>query len=88
MKLSEEFIYKEVCGEALLIPIGEKTKDYNGIFSFSSTGAFILGSIVKGSTPEQAAEKMAAEFEVSKEEALSDTKEFVNELVNYGILIE
>ena len=42
MRLSEDFICRHICGETLLMPVGEKTKEFNGIFTLSETGAFLI----------------------------------------------
>lgn len=86
MKLSEDFICRQVCGETLVMPVGGKTKEFNGIFTLTETGAFLLNAIAEGADEETAAEKMAAEFEISADTARQDTREFLEMLFSYGIL--
>ena len=86
MKLNSDFICRQVCGETLLMPVGEKTKEYNGIFTLTETGAFLLRSFLNGDGLQTAAEKLAAEFEIDTALALQDTREFAERLTEYGIL--
>ena len=88
MKLSEEFICRHVCGETLLMPVGEKTKDYNGIFTLSETGAFLLNAVLGGADARAAADALAREFEIDEETAVRDTNAFLGELLGYGILTD
>ena len=88
MKLSEDFICRQVCGETLVMPVGEKTKEFNGIFTLTETGAFLLNAVAEGADEATAAEKMAAEFEIDPDTAKQDTKEFLEMLLSYGILRE
>lgn len=88
MKLSKEYIRRNICGEALIMPVGEKTKEYNGIFTLSETGALIIDEIENGADADAAAERLAREFEIPFETALSDTKEFIEQLVSFGMLTE
>ena len=88
MKLSEGFLLRQVCGETLLMPVGEKTREFNGIFTLPETGAFLLGEFKKGADTEAAAESLAKEYEIDPLTALQDTREFVDQLLGYGILTE
>ena len=86
-KLSEDFIRRQVCGETLLMPVGEKTKDYNGIFTLSETGAFLLNAALNGADLPAAAAAMATEFEIDAETAKADAEAFFAELIQMGILL-
>lgn len=88
MKLSENFIYRRICGEALLMPVGEKTREYNGIFTLSETGAFLLDRITKGDDPHAACKALAEEFDISEETAAEDANEFFEQLTGIGILVD
>ncbi|MBQ6421454.1 MAG: PqqD family protein [Clostridia bacterium] len=88
MKLSEDFICRKVCGETLLMPIGEKTKEFNGIFTLSETGALLIDAIVKGENADGAAALLAEQFAVDIEIARQDTLAFFEQLQQYGILLD
>ena len=88
MKLSKDFICRTVCGETLLMPVGEKTRDYNGIFTLTETGAFLLKAVLDGDDADAAAEKLAEEFGIDAALAKQDTKEFLDKLTAFGILTE
>ena len=87
MRLSEDFIFRQVCGETLLLPVGEKSKEYNGIFTLSETAAFLLSAIANGADEQTAASALAAEFAISEETARKDTHEYLTELLRYGVLL-
>lgn len=86
-KLSEDFICRQVCGETLLMPVGEKTREYNGIFTLSETGAFLLNAALNGADLPAAAKALAKEFETDEATAAADAEEFFGELVKMGILL-
>ena len=87
MKLSEDFICRHICGETLLMPVGEKTKEFNGIFTLSETGAFLIDAVMNGADENAAAQQLASEFEIGEETAVKDTREFLDQLLGYGILL-
>ena len=88
MKLSKDFIRRDICGEALLIPVGVKTKEFNGIFTLTETGGFIWDLIPDAETPEDIIDAVTKEFEIARETAQTDVCEFLNKLREYGALID
>ena len=88
MKISTDYIVRKICGDTLLMPVGDKNREYDGIFTLTETGAVILDAIENGANVQQAAEKLTQEFEISAETALQDTTDFCEELFRLGILIE
>ena len=88
MKLSKDFICRRICGETLLMPVGEKTREFNGIFTLTETGAFLMDEIERGSDEDQAALNLAEEFETDIETARQDADEFFEQLRAYGIITD
>ncbi len=86
MKLSPDFILRTVCGETMLMPVGENTKRFNGIFTLSETGAFLLDAVTNGATQKEAAERLSREFDIPHDVAESDASEFFAQLAEYGVL--
>ncbi len=88
MKLSKDFICRKICGETLLMPVGEKTREFNGIFTLTETGAFLMDEIDRGSDEEQAALNLAGIFDIDVETAKQDASEFFEQLAGFGIIIK
>nr|MCR5783389.1 PqqD family protein [Clostridia bacterium] len=84
----KDFICRRICGETLLMPVGEKTREFNGIFTLTETGAFLMDEIERGSDEEQAALNLAEEFETDIETARQDADEFFEQLRAYGIITD
>lgn len=88
MKLNSNYICREICGEVLLIPVGEEVKRHKGIFSFSDTGAFLIKAFVNGADIPSAASALTEAYDVDADTALQDTSEFADELIRNGIFLE
>ena len=88
MKLSPDFVCRQVCGQTLLMPVGENTRQYNGVFTLTETGAFLLRAFLDGAPVPAAAGKLAAEYDVPPEEALADATAFADRLLELGVLTE
>ena len=87
MKFSDDYICRKICGETLIVPVGEKTKEYNGIFTLSETGDFLLRAFIDGADAAAAAKKLAEEFEIDDDGARRDVDEFLAQLIAFGVLI-
>ena len=86
MKLSNDYMLRKICGETLIMPVGEKTKEYNGIFTLSETGAFLLSAFIDGADADAAAKKLTEEFEIDENNARRDVDEFLEQLIGFGVL--
>jgi Coenzyme PQQ synthesis protein D (PqqD) len=56
------------------------------LHELDETGTFIWKLLEKGKAPREIAESLAANYDVSTEQAFKDTKEFLCELETKGIL--
>lgn len=72
MKKKEEFIIRTIGGECVLMPVGETALRFSGLVVATETGAFIWEHIEEVNSPEEMANLLIEEFEVSYEEALAD----------------
>lgn len=74
MKKIEQFILRDVLDNYLLMPYGETAHRFSGMIMATETGAFIWDHIEEVNSPEEMANLIVAEYEVSYEEALEDVK--------------
>lgn len=87
MKISEEFVLREVAGDYVVVPVGSKSISMNAIIHLNEVGAFIFENLQKQDlTLEELAKKMIEEYAVEYEVAYEDVKEFVAKLQERNIL--
>lgn len=87
MKISKDYILKEVAGNIVVVPVGEKSVNFNAIVHLNSVGAFIFETLQQEDlTIEELADKVCSEYEVSKEIALNDVTIFCENLKKNKIL--
>ena len=72
MKRKEQFIVRTVMDHHVLMPYGETANHFSGMILTSEAGAFIWDHIGETSGPEEMADMLVQEFDVSREEALAD----------------
>ena len=88
MKAKKGFITREVCGETVLLATGEENIDFTNIISLNETALFLWekASQQEAFTVEDMVDWLVSEYEVSREEALSDCQELVSQWAEAGIL--
>jgi len=86
MKIKYEMIKREIAGETYLVPIGEAAKSYSGLFALSEAAGFIWDKIPDCADDEAVVDAVLDEYEVDRETAEADVKEFLGNLRDMGIL--
>ena len=86
MKLREGFALRQVADTWVVMPLGEKSVDFNGMLTLNDTGAVLWKALEKGGDREALADALVAEYDVSREVVLSDVDAFVAKLAEAGCL--
>lgn len=88
MKAKSGFVMRTVHEGTVLVPVGSRVVDMNGMVVLNDTGKFIWERLDGSSTPEDIAQQMAEYFDVCYEDAAKDVADFVAELRTLGLLEE
>lgn len=88
MKVSDQFILREIAGDSILIPVGEAAMSVKGLIALSESGALLFQLLKKECTFEELVSALTAEYEVSAAEAARDTDAFLNQMRQLHILVE
>jgi hypothetical protein len=76
MKIKSGFVIREIAGQYMAVPVGERVNDLHGMIALNETGAFIWKLLENEKTEEDLARALTEEYEVSYTEALEAVKEF------------
>lgn len=88
LKASDGMLIREIAGETLLVPVGEMALKIHGMISLSESGALLWKKLKGGCTEAELVDAVLGEYEVEREIAISDVKEFVDQMRKVGILVE
>ena len=88
MKISDKFVLRQVAGTWIVLPVAEKTVNFNGMLTLNETGIMLWKLLEKGSTREALAQALTDEYDVTYEEALADVDEYIGKLERAGCLEE
>ena len=86
MKRKPNFMMQNVGGANILVPLGEKVIDLNGIVTLNDTAAFMWDILADDCTVEELADRVVAEYDVAYNAALNDVQIFINDLSKLGAL--
>ena len=88
MKVSDQFILRNVAGDNLLIPTGHMALHVKGLILLSESGVLLYNKLKDGCTKEELVAVLTAEYEVSEQEAVLDTEAFLDQMRQLHILLE
>lgn len=86
MKISDNFVLRQVAGEWIVLPVAEKTVNFNGMLTLNETGFMLWKLLEKGSSREALAQALTDEYDVTYAEALADVDEYLGKLERAGCL--
>ena len=80
MKISKEFILREIAGEYILVPVGKTALTFNGLVTVNEVGALIWGMLEKGSDVSTIVNGILDEYDVDEH--------FIQELEDHTYLMK
>jgi hypothetical protein len=87
MKIKKGFVLEKVGDSYLACATGKLAREFSGLVKLNETGAFIWNIFAESDASiDEAADKVIAEFDISKEVALADISAFVENLNKNGII--
>ena len=87
MKLSGNFIKREIFGEFFLVPIGEVANNVNGLVALNEVSAFIFDCLENECSADDLAKKITEYYDVDFETAKKDAEECVEGLAEIGVVV-
>jgi len=80
--LTDEFVWKEIGQQVVVLQF-----ETGAYWTLNDTASFIWKSMVEGCSADEAAERLAAEFNVGKDSAQADIQEFLKDCIDKKMLI-
>ena len=86
MRIKQGFVLREVAGQAVVVPTGEASRDFNGMVKLNETGRAVWEGLAAGKDDAQIAQGLAQAYDVSVEQAAADVASFVETARRRGFL--
>lgn len=88
MKRSENFVLKDLAGQYVLVPFGEKAFEFNGVITLNETGKLFWENLQNDTDIDTLANLLVEKYSIDKETALNDTTKFIESLKEDGCIDE
>ncbi len=86
IRRSQAVVSRVVADEAIVVPIRRGAADMDSIFTFNETGTRLWAMIEENQDPSTMAAHLRTEYGLSAEQAEADTRQFLAELTDAGLV--
>ncbi len=89
MRISNEFILRDIAGDRIIIPTGQEAMHFQGLITVNDVGAFLWTKLQENDmTKEALTASVLEEYEVDAQTAEKDVEEFLQIVRNRGMLLD
>lgn len=86
MKIRDGFMLREVAGQWVVVPLGERVVEFNCIMTLSESGALLWKMLEKDVLEEELVQAVLQEYSIDEETANTDAQEFIASLREKGLI--
>ena len=86
MKLKEGFFIRVIGDEAVIVPVGQRVVDFNGLVSLNAAGRFLCERMKEDVTEDDLVTALMDEFDVDIDQARQDVAAYIDELAKMGVV--
>lgn len=88
LKVSRDFMLREIAGESLLVPVNEAAVNFQGIMSLNESGRLLWDRLQKDTTEDDLVSALLDVYDTTPEVARQDVAVFLDQLRERDILQE
>ncbi len=82
-----EFVYREIAGEFILVPVGRTAEGFSGLASLNEAGLFLWKLLERRQTLRELAAALAEEYELTAEMSCRDVTDFLDLAISKGVVL-
>ncbi len=80
MKIKNGFMLREIAGQWVVVPIGTRVVEFNGIMTLTESGAILWKKLEGGAETEELVSAILAEYDIDDKTARNDIEIFLDSL--------
>ena len=89
MKISDQYVVREVLGENIIVPTGQAALTYQGIIAVNETGAFLVRYLQEHDADQtELVQAVCGEYDIDEDTAKKDVEGFLKTIWSRRILAE
>lgn len=86
MQIKKDFVLREIAGDYIIIPTGKTALEFNGLITVNEVGVSLWKMLQEETSVDKLLQGILDEYEVEEDVAREDIEEFLDALVEGGIL--
>ena len=86
MRVEKEFVLREIAGDYIIIPTGKTVLEFNGLITVNEVGISLWNMLQNEVTFDELVQGVLDEYDVEESIAREDIREFLDKLIEGGIL--
>ncbi len=86
MQIKSGFMLREIAGQSVVVPLGSRVVEFNGIMTLSESGALLWRKLENNASMEELVELLLKEYSVDENTAQKDVGDFVESMRSNSIL--
>ena len=86
MKIKAGFILRNVADQWVVVPIGERVVEVNGILTLSESGAFLWKILEVDTSEAELVKRILIEYDIDEDTAKKDVQAFVEAVRAKGLM--
>ncbi|MCD7864683.1 MAG: PqqD family protein [Clostridiales bacterium] len=83
-----DYIFRNIVGEAVLVPTGKACQDFNGMATMNGTGVFLWELLEKERTLSELSQCLAEKYDLDVKQCMEDAAEFLKEAQEKHVVIQ
>lgn len=87
MKLKDGFMLREIAGTWVVVPIGQRVVEFNGLMTLSESGALLWRKLEIGAEMEELVETVLGNYDIDEATAIADIKLFLSDIVEKNLIL-
>ncbi len=80
MRVKSGFMLREIAGQAVVVPLGERVVEFNGIITLSESGALLWSKMETEVSEDELVGHIVNEYDIDPETARKDIEEFIDSM--------
>jgi len=86
VKIKDGFMLREIAGSWVVIPLGQRVVEFNGMISLNESSVMLWNKLEKGATIDELVQTVLSEYDIDEKTARADVEDFVNQIREKGLL--
>lgn len=86
MKIKDGFMLREIAGSWVVVPLGQRVVEYNGLMILSESGALLWKLLENGAEMDELVQAILSEYEIDEATARADIEEMIGNIKDRGLI--